>query len=58
MNPSKIVALIATVALIAGCAPIGSEAWCKKMAEKPKGDWTANEASEYAKNCIFKPDES
>ena len=28
--------------------------WCNKMAEKPKGDWTANEAKEYTKNCIFK----
>ena len=40
---------------ITGCSPeVGSEAWCKKLAEKPKGDWTANEATEYTKNCIFK----
>ena len=50
--------MIALTMLIAGCAPVGSDAWCKKMADKPKGDWTANEASEYAKNCIFKSDEN
>ena len=47
--------LITVVFFSAGCAPeVGSEAWCNKMAEKPKGDWTANEAKEYTKNCIFK----
>ena len=41
--------------VLSGCAPeVGSEAWCKKMGEKAKGDWTANEAGEYAKNCVFK----
>ncbi len=48
---------IALTVLIGGCAPVGSEAWCENMADKQKGDWTANEASEYAKNCIFKPAE-
>ena len=38
-----------------GCSPeVGSEAWCKNLSEKPKGDWTANEAAEYTRNCIFK----
>jgi len=40
---------------LSGCAPeVGSEAWCKKIAEKPKGELTANEAADYAKHCIFK----
>lgn len=44
-----------SVIALAGCGPeVGSEAWCKKMDEKAKGDWTANEAGEYAKNCVFK----
>jgi hypothetical protein len=56
MNRLKIcLVLITVVFFCAGCAPeVGSEAWCNKMAEKPKGDWTANEAKEYTKNCIFK----
>ncbi len=39
----------------AACSPkVGTPAWCEMMEQKPKGDWTANEASDYATNCIFK----
>ena len=42
-------------ALTAGCSPeVGSDAWCSNMAEKPKGDWTANEAANYARHCLFR----
>jgi len=48
-------ALLLFVSFLIGCAPeVGSEEWCDDMAEKPKGDWTANEAAEFAKNCVFK----
>lgn len=41
--------------LLTGCAPeVGSDAWCKNMKEKPKGDWTSNEAADFAKHCLFK----
>ncbi|MBL4567455.1 MAG: DUF3012 domain-containing protein [Porticoccus sp.] len=47
--------LTATFALsLSGCTKVGSEAWCEKIKETPKGDWTANEATDYAKHCIFK----
>jgi len=47
--------LFVTIFAASGCAPeVGSEKWCKQMSEKPKGDWTGNEATEYAKNCVFK----
>lgn len=40
---------------LSGCSPeVGSEAWCKKLEEKPKGEWTANEATEYAKSCLLR----
>jgi hypothetical protein len=40
--------------LIGGCAPeVGSKEWCEQIDGKPKGEWTANEASEYTKNCLF-----
>ena len=46
--------LFAAMGLTA-CAPeVGTEAWCQHMDAKPKGDWTANEAGDYAKHCIFK----
>ena len=41
--------------LVGGCAPeVGSEAWCDDLKEKPKGEWTANEAGEFAKSCVFR----
>lgn len=37
-----------------GCAPeVGSPAWCERMDAKPKGDWTANEAADYARHCLL-----
>ena len=46
---------IAVVVLLSACAPeVGSDAWCEDMAEKPKGDWSVNEAAEFAKSCVFK----
>lgn len=35
------------------CTQVGSEEWCQDMKEKAKGDWTVNEASDFAKHCIF-----
>jgi len=37
------------------CAPeVGSERWCDQMDETPKGEWTANQAADYAKNCVLR----
>jgi hypothetical protein len=42
------------VVLLAACAPeVGTEKWCESMEDKPKGDWTGNEAKAYAKHCIL-----
>ena len=39
---------------IVACSPeIGSEKWCENLKEKPKGEWTANEAKDFAKHCLF-----
>lgn len=51
----KYVIVLAALIVLGGCAPeVGSDAWCEALGEKPKGDWTANEAGDYAKHCIFK----
>jgi hypothetical protein len=51
----RLLLALATLTLLAGCAPeVGSKAWCEAMQAKPKGDWTANEAADYAKHCLFK----
>lgn len=40
--------------LISACSPdVGSEEWCAQLKEKPKGDWSANEAADYSKHCLF-----
>ena len=48
-----IVALVTI--FLEGCAPeVGSEKWCADLKAKPKGDWSFNEAADYAKHCILK----
>jgi hypothetical protein len=59
MNASKKVLVIAALgavwALLSACsAEVGSKEWCADMKAKPKGEWTANEASDYAKHCLLK----
>ncbi|QIZ77052.1 DUF3012 domain-containing protein [Ferrimonas lipolytica] len=50
----KLVGLLFVGVLLTGCSPeIGSEQWCKQMKEKPSADWTATEAKDFAKHCIF-----
>lgn len=49
--------LLVTVLMIGlsmGCSPqVGSEKWCDKMKQQPKGDWSANDATDFAKHCIL-----
>jgi hypothetical protein len=46
--------LVATASWLAGCEPeVGSPKWCEAMREKPRGDWTANEALEFARSCVI-----
>ncbi len=57
MKYSKVPVLVAFLALfaVAACSPeVGSAEWCAQLKEKPKGDWSANEATEFAKSCILK----
>ena len=40
---------------LTACAPeVGSEGWCDNLKEKAKGDWTAKEAKDFTKHCLFK----
>ena len=48
-------ALLALVLGLAACAPkVGSDEWCAAMKAKSAGDWSTNEAADFAKHCIFK----
>ena len=55
VNAGIIALSITALAGMTACAPeVGTEAWCKHMDKKPKGDWSANEAGDYAKHCILR----
>lgn len=50
----KIIALFLATLFLTACSPkIGSEGWCADMKEKDKGSWTATEAKDFTKHCIF-----
>ena len=52
---SRSILLIVGVLALGACAPEpGSDAWCDLMENKDKGDWTMNDAAEYAKSCIVR----
>lgn len=47
--------VLSVLGFLTACSPeVGSEAWCADLKEKPKGDWSANEAKDFAKHCVFK----
>lgn len=47
-------AIIGLLSVVTACSPeAGSDEWCVMMKEKPKGDWTANEAGDYAQHCLL-----
>ena len=55
---AKVFTLLLVSSILVGCAPeVGSKAWCEQMDKKPKGDWTASEAGDYAKSCVFRSDD-
>lgn len=54
MKLLTIVLLGLFLGLSACSSEVGSEAWCEDMQKKDKGDWSSNEAADYAKHCIFK----
>lgn len=48
-------ALVITLAATAtACSPkVGSDGWCTMMNDKPKGDWSGNDAAAYTKHCVL-----
>jgi hypothetical protein len=40
---------------ISACSPeVGSDQWCADMKATPSGDWSVNQAKDFAKHCILK----
>jgi len=59
MTLTKKICIALTVAFLSAtglsaCSPeVGSEEWCSDMKAKPKGDWSSNEAADFAKHCLL-----
>ncbi len=46
--------VIVAFGALSACSPeVGSDEWCASLKEKPKGDWSANEAADFAEHCVF-----
>jgi len=51
----RLLTLSCLIFLLSACTPkVGSPQWCEAMDKKAKGDWSMNEAKDYAKHCVFK----
>ena len=50
----RVAVLTSLTAWLVACAPeVGSTRWCEAMRDKPRGDWTANEALDFARSCVL-----
>ena len=38
---------------LTACDRVGSDKWCAKLKDKPKSDWTMEEAGDYTKYCVM-----
>ena len=47
------IALLFAFALSACGEQVGSDAWCEKLEQKDKSDWTMEEAGDYTKYCVL-----
>ena len=54
-NFQRFITLAAMAVFLSACSPeVGSKEWCDDLKKKSKGDWTTNEARDFAKHCVFK----
>jgi Protein of unknown function (DUF3012). len=41
--------------VLTACSPeVGSQKWCDALKKKPEGEWSLNEAKDYAKHCLLR----
>jgi hypothetical protein len=54
-NVSLTIALAFVLSMgLAACSPeVGSKEWCEEMKKKDKGEWSGNEAADFAKSCLM-----
>ena len=52
--PKTILPIVLLGLCMGACAPeVGSERWCDAMRETARGDWSANDALDFARYCLF-----
>ncbi len=50
----KFLVLVLVALSLTACGDrVGSDKWCEKMKEKPKGEWTMDETGDYTKYCVL-----
>jgi hypothetical protein len=49
----KLSGLVVVILVLSACDRVGSDAWCESQKQRPKGDWTIDETSQYTKYCVF-----
>ncbi|MBM6551166.1 DUF3012 domain-containing protein [Marinomonas ostreistagni] len=54
VKATTLVVAMTGVLLLQGCSPeVGTPEWCDDMKDKPTGEWTANEVSEFTRSCLI-----
>ena len=54
LRPARLLLAATLIAALGACSPeVGSKEWCDDLKAKPKGDWSANEAADFAKHCLL-----
>jgi hypothetical protein len=50
----SLIGVTTLAALLGACSPeVGSKEWCEEIKARDKTDVTAQEAADFAKNCVF-----
>mgnify|MGYP001563117206 FL=1 len=50
----RTIVILGCASLLAACSvEPGSEKWCEQMSEKPKSEWSMDEAGTYASRCVI-----
>ena len=50
---TRITVIIMVSLLVVACDRIGSESWCEEQGQKPKTEWTLEDAGHYTKYCVL-----
>ena len=50
----KLLVLVLFAFTLSACGDkVGSDSWCEKLKDKPKGQWTLEETGDYTRYCVL-----